>query len=201
VELLLIRHGRPFRVENADGTPADPPLSSSGRAQAAALVDWPEGDPIDRIFASPLLRARETAGPFAERRGLAVEIEPSVSEFDAEAAHYIPLEELKATDYERWKAFVTGGYGDDRDIQGFSRTVVSGLEHIIRTNPGSRVAVFCHGGVINCWAAHVLGLAPQLFLDAMYTSVSRFLAAGDGTRSVASLNECAHLRAQPRLDP
>ena len=181
----MIRHGRPFRVENANGTPADPPLSDSGRAQADALVAWLEGDPIDRIFASPLLRARETAGPLAERRGLAVEIEPSVSEFDAEAAHYIPLEELKATDYERWKAFVTGGYGDDRDIRAFSRTVVSGLERIIRANPGGRVAVFCHGGVINCWAAHVLGLAPQLFLDAMYTSVSRFLAAPATVRAAS----------------
>jgi probable phosphoglycerate mutase len=194
VELLLIRHARPLRVENDDGTPADPPLSGAGRAQAAALADWLEDDRIDRVFASPLMRARETARPLAERRALEIEIEPGVTEFDAEAAHYVPLEELKETDYERWKAFVTGGYGDDRDIGAFSRTVVTGLERIIRDHPAGRVAVVCHGGVINCWAAHVLGLAPQLFLDAMYTSVSRFLASGDGTRSVASLNEFPHLR-------
>jgi probable phosphoglycerate mutase len=194
VELLLIRHALPLRIENEDGTPADPPLSDTGRAQANALADWFEHDAIDRIVASPLQRARETADPLAECRGLAVEIEPGVAEFDAGSARYIPLEELKEIDYERWQAFVTGGYGEDRDIVAFSETVVTSLERIIRRNPGGRVAVFCHGGVINCWAAHVLGLAPQLFVDAMYTSVSRFFAAGTGARSVASLNEFAHLR-------
>ncbi len=84
------------------------------------------------------------------------------------------------------------------DLEEFRRGVVETFERIIADNPSQRVAVVCHGGVINCWAAHVLGLEPQLFLDAMYTSVNRFLASGDGTRSVASLNECAHLRERPR---
>jgi probable phosphoglycerate mutase len=194
VELLLIRHARPIRVENDDGTPADPPLSPAGQLQASALADWLARERIDRVVSSPLIRARETARPLAERRGLELEIEPAIREFDADAAHYVPLEELKESDYERWKAFVTGGYGDERDIGAFSRTVVDGLEGIIRDNPGGRVAVVCHGGVINCWAAHVLGLAPQLFLDAMYTSVSRFFASSAGVRSIASLNEFPHLR-------
>lgn len=197
MELLLIRHARPLRIENADGTPADPPLSDIGHAQAAALVRWLDGDPIDRIVASPLLRAQQTAEPLASRLGLDIETEPGVREFDADAAHYIPLEELKATDYARWQAFMRGGYGDDHDIRAFSEVVVASLERVVAENPGRRVAVFCHGGVINCWAAHVLGLEPRLFLDAMYTSVNRFLAAGDGARSIASLNEFAHLRERP----
>jgi Na+-translocating ferredoxin:NAD+ oxidoreductase RnfE subunit len=61
-------------------------------------------------------------------------------------------------------------------------------------NPKSRVAVFCHGGVINAWATHVLGMKPQLFADVTYTSISRFFAASSGERSLASLNEAAHLR-------
>ena len=47
---------------------------------------------------------------------------------------------------------------------------------------------------MNAWAAHVLGLEPTLFFQPAYTSVSRFLAAGSGERSVLSLNETAHLR-------
>jgi probable phosphoglycerate mutase len=53
----------------------------------------------------------------------------------------------------------------------------------------------CHGGVINSWAGHVLGVRePFFFFDPGYTSVNRFLAAGSGERSVVSLNETAHLR-------
>ncbi len=76
----------------------------------------------------------------------------------------------------------------------FQRGVVDCVERIIADHGGGRVAVFCHGGVINAWAAHVLGIETPLFFDPTYTSINRFLAARSGERSVASLNEMAHLR-------
>jgi probable phosphoglycerate mutase len=194
VELLLIRHGLPLRVENDDGAPADPPLSEEGRDQARRLAAWLVDERIDGIYSSPMQRARETAEPLAERLGLEITIEPGIAEMDADSDTYLPLEELKGKDYERWKAFVDGGYASEHDFRLFHAEVVGGIEGIIAANPGRRVAVFCHGGVINSWAAHTLGLAPKLFVDAIYTSVNRFIAAGTGERSLASLNEVAHLR-------
>ena len=199
MELLLIRHGLPERVVNDDGTPADPPLSAIGREQAARVARWLDGTPIDRIYASPLLRARETAAPLAALRSLAVDISEGVREYDAEAESYIPMEDLKVQDYEAWKRLVSGGYAPEVDFLDFYHTVIAAVEAIIAANPGRRVAVFCHGGVINAWAAHVLGLKPQLFVDARYTSVNRFFAAASGERSLASLNETAHLRDLPLL--
>jgi len=38
VELIVIRHALPVRIANADGSPADPPLSETGRQQAARLA-------------------------------------------------------------------------------------------------------------------------------------------------------------------
>ena len=194
MELLLIRHGLPVRVENEDGTPADPPLAPVGAMQARALAEWLEGEHVDRIYSSPLRRARETAAPFAELRGLPVDLEPGIAEFDGDSPFYVPLEELKEQDYERWKAFVDGGYGTELDFASFHELVVKSVERIIEANRGRRVAVFCHGGVINCWAAHVLGLGPRLFMAADYTSINRFMAASTGERSLPSLNEAAHLR-------
>ena len=104
------------------------------------------------------------------------------------------MEELKATDYERWREVVSGGYAPDFELKIFHDVVVAAMERIIAAHSGSRVAVFCHGGVINCWATKVLGMPPQLFVDATYTGVSRFLAASSGERSLGSLNETAHLR-------
>ena len=40
MDLLLIRHGLPVRVENPDGRPADPPLSQEGREQAERVAHW-----------------------------------------------------------------------------------------------------------------------------------------------------------------
>jgi len=194
MELLLIRHGLPERVVNEDGTPADPPLSATGRDQAERVARWLERAAIDRIYASPLQRARETAAPLASRLGLRIELEHGVREYDADASLYVPMEELKALDYERWKQLASGGYAAEIDFLDFHREVVASFEKIIQENAGRRVAVFCHGGVINAWASHVLGLAPQLFVDVTYTSINRFFAASSGERSLASLNEAAHLR-------
>jgi hypothetical protein len=54
----------------------------------------------------------------------------------------------------------------------------------------------CHGGVINAWASHVLGIAELLFFAPDYTSINRFFAASSGERSVATLGETPHLRPE-----
>lgn len=194
MQLFLIRHGLPIRRETDDGSAADPPLSEQGRAQAAALGRWLASERVDALYASPLLRARETAQPLESSHGLEARIEAGVTEFDAAADHYIPLEELKAQDYPRWQALMSSGFYLEGEAETFRATVVEALERIIAAHAGARVAVVCHGGVINAWTSHVLELDRIFLFEPVYTSVSRYLAASSGERSVMSLNETAHLR-------
>jgi probable phosphoglycerate mutase len=194
VELLLIRHGLPVRIERADGAPADPPLSQVGRGQSQRVARWLAAQPIDVIVSSPMVRAFETAQPLAEIKGCDIQIEPGVRELDADSESYIPLEELKEQDYEAWKAAMAGGLYAGVDVVAFRDEVVDAIERTIAANAGKRVAVVCHGGVINAWASHVLGISKLLFFDPYYTSINRFFAASSGERSVASLGEIAHLR-------
>jgi probable phosphoglycerate mutase len=81
------------------------------------------------------------------------------------------------------------------DYPGYSQRVVSTLEEIVCDNRGRKVAVTCHGGVINAWAAHVIGFEPRMFFNPNYTSINRFKAASSGEKSVITLNEYFHLRA------
>ncbi len=194
MELILIRHALPLRVENEDGRPADPPLSETGRAQADRLVRWLADEPLDTLYTSPLRRALETAQPLSESRGLELRIEPGVAEIDQQAPTYVPLEEMKADDPEGWRELMRRGLYENADLQRFHAVVTASLARIIADHPGERVAVVCHGGVINVFAADVLGLAPRLFFDPTYTSINRFAAARSGERSVRTLGEAAHLR-------
>lgn len=194
MELLLIRHALPVRIDPVPGRIADPELSATGRAQAERLARWLASERIDAIYSSPQRRARETAMPLAASRGVSVEIEPGVVELDRDADSYVPLEELKAESYGAWKALVDGGLTASIDVDLFRKTVVTAIERIITEHPGKRVAVVCHGGVINAWAARVLGIDRPIFFEPGYTSVHRFLAASTGERSVVSLNDVAHLR-------
>ena len=194
MELILIRHGLPLRIEREDGAPADPSLSETGHRQAAAVGTWLAQEKVDRIYASPMRRAHETAMPLAKELELPIELEPRVAEFDQHSDAYIPIEELKVLDPEKWLQFMQQGYPDGMDLEGFRHGVVEGLNEIARENTGGRVAVFCHGGVINCWASDVIGLGFKLFFNPFYSSVNRFLVSSGNVRSVGSLGECAHLR-------
>jgi 2,3-bisphosphoglycerate-dependent phosphoglycerate mutase len=189
MELLLVRHARPLRVESVDG-PADPPLSPLGQRQAAALAAWladPASGRIDAVYTSPLRRAAETAAPLADALRLDARPEPGLAEYDAEALAYIPIEELQAAGDPRWKELPP-------DIEGFQARIMDGVDRLCAAHATQRVVLVCHGGVINVIVSSVLGLGASMLFLPGYTSVSRVLVASSGPRSLASLNELAHLR-------
>jgi 2,3-bisphosphoglycerate-dependent phosphoglycerate mutase len=62
---------------------------------------------------------------------------------------------------------------------------------VIARHPGGRTAVVCHGGVINTYLTHVLGLGLQ---QSFFTSIHRVAAARTGEPSIVTINETAHLR-------
>ena len=193
MELILIRHGLPEKVINQDGTPADPPLSEEGLKQAELVANWLEHEQIDKLYASPMRRAVQTAEPLAKVKGLDIELREGVAEYDRKSDLYIPVEQLKELDYDRWKKLMTGEIVE-ADFPEFAKAVISALEAIIDENSGKRVAVACHGGVINVWTSHVIGFEPKMFFNPNYTSINRFMAASSGEKSVVSLNEYHHLK-------
>lgn len=197
MELLLIRHALPVRIEGGDG-PADPELSEEGRRQADALAEWLAEERIDAVVASPLRRARETAAPLATGLGSEMDVVDGLAEFDREAPWYIPIEELKAADDPRWHAMLEGEW--DLDPDQFQRDVVAAVDGIVEANPGRTVAAVCHGGTINAYLSALLGLDQLMFFVPDYTSISRVRASRSGPRSVVSLNETAHLRSLRQAD-
>lgn len=195
MELLIIRHGLPIRIEGADG-PADPPLADRGHAQAAALADWLQGDPIDAVYSSPMRRAHQTAVPLAEALGHDLVIDDDVAEWDRHSSEYIPIEELKAAKDQRYYDMLSGeGWQGDVPPHEFQERIVTAIERIVQRHRGQRVAIVCHGGVINAYTSHVLGLDnPIGFFHPDYTSVNRVEASSAGHRSIRSLNDTGHLR-------
>lgn len=192
MELILIRHGLPMHVETDDGSPADPPLSDVGHAQASQMATWMQHETIDVLFSSPMARAIQTAEPLSRAQGLHIEQRDGVAEFDQHSAAYVPVEKLKQIDPDRWMKLMKGEL--DVDMDAFAANAVQTLEEIVRAHRGRRVAVTCHGGVINVWTAHVIGFAPRMFFNPDYTSINRYQCASSGERSVITLNEAVHLR-------
>jgi len=196
MELIIIRHGRPERIDNADGEVADPGLTEIGHGQAAAMGDWMQAEHLDAIYVSPMARARQTSAPLESVFDMEATVVPGVREFDDGESAYIPFEEMKA-DRELWKAYLAESHDKTRDE--FRAEVLDSLAEITASNRGKKVAVVCHGGVINAYASDVLGLGGAMFFNPHYSSINRFMVASSGERSVVSLNDCGHLRATPDL--
>lgn len=192
MELLLVRHGLPERITDADG-PADPPLAELGVRQAGSLARWLAGrGGVDAVWASPLRRAHQTAEVIADHLRLPVQLDDDLAEYDRHSPHYVPLEELK--DDEAWLAEVAAEWAAlEADPAPFRERVTAAVDRVVARHPGQRVAVVCHGGVINAYVGHQLGTDRVLFFEPRYTSISRVVAARTGERTVHSLNEAPHL--------
>jgi 2,3-bisphosphoglycerate-dependent phosphoglycerate mutase len=200
MEILVIRHGLPLRIERNDGQAADPELSAEGLQQAARLAEYLAGEHIHAVYASPMRRAHQTAIPLAASKGLEIITEVRVAEWDRHSPTYIPMEQLRTSDPEAYRRLMRGEMELDVDIHEFQRGVVTAMEEIIQRHPGEKVAVVCHGGVINTYADAVVGSGrPFGFTNTTYSSINRFRAASSGERSVVSLNEVGHIYGTPLL--
>jgi len=193
MELILVRHGLPVR-QVLDAGHADPGLSAIGHRQADLVARWLEPVRIDAVYVSPMNRAIQTSRPYETLTGCSVVVTEGVAEFGRDARSYVPAEQLKVEDYEAWHALATHGGISEMELKTFSSVVVCAMKEIISSHKSETVLVFCHGGVINVWACHVLGLPARMLFEPNYTSINRFLCASTGERNIASLNESAHLR-------
>ena len=195
MEIVLVRHGLPLRVELETGI-ADPELAAEGHQQAEKMAAYLGVEDIEAIYVSPLRRAIETARPLCKLLGLEAVVSEGVAEFDRNSREYVPVEELRATNDPRWEKLLRGEWdGVDEDPSLFKARVVATVEDMIARHPGGRVVVVCHGGVINQYLAHVLGIETHIgFFYPKYTSIHRVMAARSGQRSIVSINEASHLR-------
>jgi broad specificity phosphatase PhoE len=87
--LYMIRHGKPSSTWGQHPDP-DPGLDETGQAQARAaaqsLIALPGPVRPARVFSSPLRRCRETAQPYADLIGVAVEIDERFGEIPTPSA-------------------------------------------------------------------------------------------------------------------
>ncbi|WP_426572974.1 histidine phosphatase family protein [Aquihabitans sp. McL0605] len=200
MELWLIRHGLPLRIDGGDG-PADPALAPEGVEQAELMAQWWSRHPIDAIYASPMNRAHQTALPLAAATGLDLQLDDGLKEFDAHLNFYVPLEELRA-DEAAWNKMVEEWLSPEAEAgrQAFRAGVITTIDAIVERHQDQRVALVCHGGVINAYLSDILSLPGTMWFEPAYTSVSRAVAVGSH-KQVVSLNESPHLPNLPVPTP
>ncbi len=203
-EVLLIRHGQQsYNFAGPIGEAVDPPLSERGLMQAEALGQWLGARPIAAIYASQLQRAFQTASAVAWGQGLTpaaitviedlreVEIFRDIPQ-DKTTVEYFGRDLLAGMRRRMMVEKSWDVYPASEPSLAFRRRAINAVEALIARHPGERVAVVCHGGVINAYIGHVIGSKYDMFFRPAHTSVS-VVAAAEDRRALHALNDLRHL--------
>jgi probable phosphoglycerate mutase len=192
VQLLLIRHALPHRSEPGEGS--DPDLSADGVEQANRLPDALARFPITRLVSSPQRRAVQTAEPVAAARGLTIDTDERLAEYDRDLAHYIPIEQI-AAEYPEELARLAGGHLPSTvDEEAFLARINEGIRDIADAGDHEdTVAVFSHGGVINGLLHGILQTEKVLCVNVDYAGITRLLSSRNGDLYVAAVNGTEHV--------
>src|SRR5699024_5050285 len=94
-ELTMVRHGETvWHAEHRYAGSSDIPLNAHGRQQAQQLARWAADVELDAMWASPLMRARDTADAVAHTTGLTVHTDERLTELDFGAAEGLTSTEM-----------------------------------------------------------------------------------------------------------
>jgi broad specificity phosphatase PhoE len=207
--LTLVRHGQQDIAE-AGGGPIgdliDPPLSKLGRRQAELVGKRFAEEHVDAVYASNLRRAYDTWFEIARHHSLMPVVIDDLRE--VELFRDIPPER-SAVDFvgrdlmlgirermivERsWDVFPFSESSFE-----FHKRTVNAIEAIIAGNRGKRIVIACHGGVINAYVGHVLGVREDMLFRPAHTAVNVVLA-GVRVRALQSLGDVHHLAGEDDL--
>lgn len=204
--LVVVRHGETaWNAERRMQGQLDVPLSTRGRWQAARAADALAGDDVEVIVASDLSRARATAEALAVRTGLPVATDPGLRErtFGVFEGHtYAEIDVRWPEEAARWHRHEPAfGPPGGESLVDFDRRSMAALTRVAAAHRGRHVAVFTHGGVLDC----LYRAATRAGLDAPRTwqlgncAINRVLWSDDGFVLVG-WDDVAHLADEPPLD-
>jgi broad specificity phosphatase PhoE len=199
--IYLVRHGRTNgNVQRLLCGWTDVPMDAHGVAQAGLIADRLAAVvPADVLLASPLSRARVTAGAIGERMGLTPHIRPDLIEWNFGAAEGLSFETVAelypetAIRFTDIHDFDVGWPGGETRRQ-FHDRVYGEFLSILHTYHDHTLVIVAHGGVIGSLLAQIQGRSPNDWFayDIHNCSLTHMEVLVDET-AIHLLNDIEHL--------
>lgn len=162
-KIFLIRHGESHQnIDDVLSGITDIPLSDKGKEQCVILAHYFENIHIDRVFATPLQRAKDSAEIIFPKHKSSIEIAKSLIEFN-----YGYYEGYRRSEYDnsndniiqQWitaPANLTFPGGDN--IQEHAQKTFSGITKLANENKDAVIACISHRTTIRLILAQIIGL-------------------------------------------
>lgn len=145
MKLFVARHGQTdWNALNKVCGSTDRPLTELGKQQAKELAEKLKDKDIDVIFASPLMRAMQTAGAVSLATGIPVMVDDRLAEYD-----YGEFEGFDRTKDEYWqvKMQFASKFPKGESVLQVAHRVYSIIDDVKKAYPDKNVLFVCHGGV------------------------------------------------------
>ena len=153
-EVVLLRHGetdmnRELRFQGH----VDVSLNATGLEQARRLAARMTGERADALYASDLLRARQTAQPVAAQLALQPVPEPGLREQCFGRLDGTRVDEIKAQHPDCWAGWLR--FDEDycmpegETTRQFHARVMEALQRLCAAHPGQKLVLVTHGGVLD----------------------------------------------------
>lgn len=208
MRLLLIRHGQTHGNVSEVIQGDDDPLTDLGREQAHAAGQFlKETQQVTHLYASPMIRARETAEIIGSYIDLSPEFEPGLAEIDAGDAVGMSWAEWSEANPEiaaRMRSdarTLDDGWVGGENGREFADRVFAAYDRLVTSHLGTDdvVAVVSHGGPLAWISARLHGdeLHRWPFERSVFQncSVTEIDVDPEGIESVRVLNGIDHLGA------
>jgi len=177
--IVLVRHGEP--TETARGRcygRLDVGLSENGRRQIERACEFLRRFEFSAIYASPRIRARESAMIIAAQSKLFYETKDAFAEIDFgdfEGLTYEEVEQRFPESYAKWMTTPTQvEFPNGESFARMQKRVLRAANNLRAEHAGETVAVVAHGGVNRIILAHFLriGDADIFRLEQNYAGIS-----------------------------
>jgi 2,3-bisphosphoglycerate-dependent phosphoglycerate mutase len=166
--VLLLRHAETAAPDRFHGAESDVALGERGREQAEAAAPRLARLKPAALYSSPMLRARQTAGPIGIASGLTPIIVPELHERKMGPLSGMGLKEgwdAYIGSMERWKAGdLHASHEGGESFAQMRDRVAPAFERLARKHPGETIIVVAHGVVIRVLLSSLLeGRGPEDF--------------------------------------
>jgi broad specificity phosphatase PhoE len=208
--VVLIRHGQTAWNEEAGEERfrgrTELPLDATGQAQARAVASRLRDEPLAALYASPLLRARQTISPLAVERSLSVQSHRGLLDIDYGQLQGLTHSEAEAAHpktYAQWRTRpgqvrFPGGEG----LAAVQARLHALLDELASHHPGQTVALIGHQIVSKVLACMLLGLdldhIGRIHQDTAGFNVFQHV---DGVWHTLRLNDTCHLSPDVQRQP
>jgi broad specificity phosphatase PhoE len=163
---FLIRHAtNDFVGWKLAGRAPGTHLNAEGRLQAEKLAEHLGRKPIDRVYSSPLERARETAQPLCDRHRLEARIADDLIEIDYGDWLGKAVAELESNSvWQRYNTFRSGTRAPGGELMLDAQLRVVGfMQRLAEECPGQTIALVSHGDIVRAAVLYYLGAPLDCF--------------------------------------